>query len=132
MSDSSERVLLDMIADRLSGLHRSIEAVQREVQASHRDGQARGLEATVGLERVRGSIEETKARLENLGAQVREAQAAIQELRKDREAAEKVMNARIGEFEADKRLLMRLLGIVGTLASFLGVDRLLSVLANRP
>lgn len=98
-----------------------LDAVAGEVQASHRDGQARGQAAAVELAQVRAAGEAICARLDAMQAALAEAGA-----RHD------ALAARVASLEQDRRLLRLLSGGAIGLAGYLGLDRLLGWLRGHP
>lgn len=98
-----------------------LDAVAGEVQASHRDGQARGHAAAVKLAEVGAAGEAICARLDTL-------QAALAEAGTRHDA----LAARVASLEQDRRLLRVLSGGAIGLAGYLGLDRLIGWLRGHP
>lgn len=98
-----------------------LDTVAGEVQASHRDGQARGQAAAVELAQVRAAGEAICARLDNL-------QAALAEAGTRHDA----LVVRVASLEQDRRLLRLLSGGAIGLAGYLGLDRLIGWVRGHP
>ena len=98
-----------------------LDAVAGEVQASHRDGQARGHDVAVKLAEVRAAGETICERLDSM-------QAALAEAGTRHDA----LAARVASLEQDRRLLRLLSSLAVGLAGWLGLDRLLGWLRGHP